>query len=178
MSEWVEGLKATFAARQYRIGGITIFCVALPTYLMTLASEYTGGVIGPAALKYLDAKMIVFSLIMSTLVTLLLPVMFYLMRHGFGTTKSSATGGVAIGVLTPLLCCSPLLPLILGFVATFFPALVEMIGWQLQKFIVTHSTELYSLASVLLLVALYQNARRVACGPVCSPRGRSLGNSV
>jgi uncharacterized membrane protein len=55
----------------------------------------------------------------------------------------------------------------LGFVATFFPALVEMIGWELQKFIVTYSTELYILASVLLLVALYQNARRVARGPVC-----------
>ena len=169
MSELVDGLKTTFAARGYRIGGIAIFCVALPAYLMTLASEYTGGVIGPASLKYLDAKMVVFSIIMALLVALLLPVMFYLMRQGFGTTKSSATGGVAIGVLTPLLCCSPLLPLILGFVATFFPALVEMIGWGLQKFIVTHSIELYSVASVLLLVALYQNARRVARGPVCLP---------
>jgi len=170
MSELVEGLKTTFAVREYRFGGGVAFCVALPAYLMTLASEYTGGVIGPAALKYLNTKMVMFSIIMAILVALLLPVMFYLMRQGFGTTKSSATGGVVIGVLTPILCCSPLLPLILGFVATFFPALVEMIGWELQKFIVTHSTELYILASVLLLVALYQNARRVARGPVCLPK--------
>ena len=170
MRELVDGLKTTFAARRYRIGGIAIFCAALPAYLMTLASEYTSGVIGPAALKYLDTKMVVFSIIMAILVALLLPVMFYLTRQGFGTTKSSASGGVVIGVLTPLLCCSPLLPLMLGFVATFFPALVEMIGWELQKFIVTHSTELYILASMLLLVALYQNARRVVRGSACSPK--------
>jgi len=170
MIELVEGLKTTFATREYRIGGIVVFCVTFPAYLMTLASEYTGGVVSPAALEFLDTKMTVFSLIMATLVALLLPVMFYLMRRGFGMTKSSATGGVVIGVLTPILCCSPLLPLILGFVATFFPTLVGMIGWELQKFIVTHSTELYLLASLLLLVALYQNARRVVRGSACAPK--------
>ena len=56
--------------------------VALPAYLMTLASEYTGGVIGPAALKYLNTKMVVFSIIMALLVAFLLLVMFYLMRQG------------------------------------------------------------------------------------------------
>lgn len=178
MRESVDGLKTVFASRGYRIGGTIIFCLALPLYLMTLASEYTGGAIGPAALKYLDAQMVVFSLVMTTLLSLLLPVMFYLLRQGSGMARSTATGGVAIGVLTPILCCSPALPLMLGFIATFFPALVDMIGWKLQQFIVTNSTELYLFASALLLLALYQNARRVHRGDLCSTTVRQLRNNV
>lgn len=176
MNDLARGLKTAFASRGYRIGGAAIFCLALPLYLMTLASEYTGGVVSPAALKYLDFEMAAFSSIMAVLIALLLPVMFHLARHGFGTSKASATGGVAIGVLTPLLCCSPILPLALGFVATFFPALVEMIGWKLQKFIVTNSTELYLLASVLLSIALWQNARRISRGTVCELNARPAGD--
>jgi len=162
ISELIDGLKTAFASRKYRIAGVAVFSITLPAYLMTLAAAYTGGVIGPAALKYLDAEMILFSLVMATLVALLLPLMVCLVRQGQGTTKSSATGGVIIGVFTPLLCCSPILPLTLGFIATFFPALVSMIGRNLQKFIVTKTTELYILAGTLLLIALYQNAGPVA----------------
>jgi len=58
MSELVDGLKTAFASSQYRIAGVAVFCVALPAYMMTLAASYTGGVIGPAALKYLDTEMV------------------------------------------------------------------------------------------------------------------------
>jgi len=164
MDDLIIGLGTVFSSRGNRLIGGLIFMLVLPLYLMTLASELTGGVISPAALKYLNAEMIIFSLIMACLLALLLPVMLFLLRRGRGTMKSAAAGGVTIGVLTPLLCCSPILPLFLGFVATLFPALVEMIGWKLQKFIVSNTTEIYTLACVLLFIVLHQNARRCLSG--------------
>jgi len=167
MNHLVNGLKITFTTPRYRSAGIIVFFIALPLYLMTLASEYTAGKITPAALKYLNTEMISFSIIMAVLVSLLLPVMFYLIKRGQSSSKSSATGGVIVGVFTPLMCCSPLLPLVLGFIATLFPGVLELVGWKLQKFIVTHTVELYTVASLLLLIALYQNAKRIALDDTC-----------
>lgn len=105
---------------------------------------------------------------MAALVALLLPVMVYVMRQGQHASKTSATGGVIVGLMTPILCCSTALPIALGFVATFFPSLVNALGWPLQGFIATHQTELLTVASALLLFALYQNARNAARRPACA----------
>ena len=174
MNQFLAGLKTTFATRNYRVGGFIIFCIALLAYLMTLPASFTGGRIGPSALQFLDSQLVLFSLVMAILVAFLLPVMVYLVRLGRGASKSSATGGAVVGVLTPVLCCSPILPIALGFLATFFPSLASAIGWKLQGFIATHQTELFVAAPLLLLFALWQNARRIEAGFNCAvaPQGQ------
>jgi hypothetical protein len=59
------------------------------------------------------------------------------------------------------------LPIAISFVAGVFPSLVGSFGWGLQGFIATHQNELFLAAIVLLVFALYQNARRVQAGVVC-----------
>ena len=172
MKEMLLGLRTAFASPRYRVLGIVTFGATLALYLMTLPSSFTGGRIGPSALRFLDAELVVFSVIMAALVAFLLPVMAYVIRQGQRASKTSATGGVIVGLMTPILCCSPALPIALGFVATFFPSLVNALGWQLQGFIATHQTELFTAASVLLLFALYQNARNAARGPACAVPAR------
>jgi fumarate reductase subunit D len=98
---------------------------------------------------------------------LIVPFAVYLFRQGLGASKASATGGVAVGLLTPILCCSPVLPIAISFVAGVFPSLVGSFGWGLQGFIATHQSELFLAAIVLLVLALYQNARRVQAGVAC-----------
>jgi len=168
VKEVVAGLRTVFSQRSYQVGAIAAFALALPFYLMTLPSSFAGGRIGITALRYLDAELVFFALVMAAQVALLAPLIVYLLKQGRRASKASATGGVAVGVLTPLLCCSPALPIALGFVAGVFPSLMGAGGVGLQGFIATHETELFSAATVLLLIALYQNARSAAKGPSCS----------
>lgn len=161
-------LGTVFRITAYRHAGISSFVLFLALYLMTLPASYTGGRIGPAALRFLDAKLTVLSVVMAALIALIIPLLVYLLRQGQRASKMSATGGLFVGILTPTLCCSPILPVTLSFLAAFFPSLIATFGWQLQGFIATHQTELFIAAILLLGLALYQNARRVSDG-VASP---------
>lgn len=168
MKSIATALSTVFRIGSYRTAGITSFVLFLALYLMTLPASYTGGRIGPAALRFLDAKLMVLSVVMAALIALIIPLLVYLLRQGQRANKASATGGLFVGILTPILCCSPILPVVLSFLAAFFPSLIAPFGWQLQGFIATHQTELFIAAILLLGVALYQNARRVNAGAACS----------
>ncbi len=167
MKSMVTAIKTVFALRPYPlIGGIS-FAGFLAFYLLTLPSSFTGGRIGLAALRYLDLRLSLFSVVMAALMGLIVPFAVYLFRQGLGLSKASATGGVAVGLLTPILCCSPVLPIAISFVAGVFPSLVGSFGWGLQGFIATHQNELFLAAIALLIFALYQNAGRVQAGAAC-----------
>ena len=170
----VSGIRISFAGRGYRIFGALSFAVSLVLYLMTLPASYTGGRIGIDAMRYLDFERVSFSIIMAALMALLLPLLVFQLRRGQRSSKASAAGGVAVGVMTPVLCCSPLLPIALGFLASVFPSLVGGLSWQLQGFIATHQSELFTVASLLLAIAVYQNARSIARGPSCALPARRL----
>ncbi|GMR05773.1 MAG: hypothetical protein BMS9Abin25_0348 [Gammaproteobacteria bacterium] len=134
---------------------------------MTLPASYTGGYSSFEALQYLNPTLVGFSVLMAALVALLIPLIIYLIRQGQKSSKSSATGGVLIGVLAPILCCSPILPIAIGFIATLLPTLAGSFGIQIQGFIATHQIELFIAASLLLWFALYQNASKVIKGVQC-----------
>jgi hypothetical protein len=164
-------LRQVLAQRRYAVLALGSFLLFLLLYLMTLPASYTGGVIGPVALPFLDAMLIGFSLLMAALAGLLLPLIVYLLRQGRAASKSTAAGGMLVGLLTPLLCCSPLLPVGLGMVASVFPTMPALLGPRVQGFIANHQAELFTAASLFLLLALYQNARRVVTGARCVPAG-------
>ncbi len=163
----LAALKTVLDSRAYRLITAFSFVVFLLIYLTTLPASYTGGYSSLEALEYLNATLVGFSVLMAALVALLTPMIIYLVRQGQKASKGSAAGGVLIGILAPILCCSPLLPLLMGFIAALIPTLFGTLGVQVQGFIATHQIELFSAASLLLFVALYQNAKKVTQGVCC-----------
>jgi len=167
MKTIVEALKTVLVLRQYQVITGVSFVFFLILYLTTLPASYTGGFSSFEALEYLNVTLVSFSILMATLVALMMALMVYLIRQGQKANKSTAAGGLLIGILAPMLCCSPILPIIIGFIATLIPTLIGSFGVQLQGFIATHQIELFAAASVLLVIALYQNAKKVTNGVSC-----------
>ncbi len=163
----IRALKTVLSQRIYQWLTAGSFGVFLLLYLMTLPAAYTGGYSSFEALNYLTPTLVGFSVLMAVLVALLMPLIIYLLRQGQKSSKSSAAGGLLIGFLAPILCCSPLLPIAIGFLAGLLPSLGGAFGVQIQGFIATHQIELFIAASLLLLFALYQNARKVNEGCHC-----------
>lgn len=141
--------------------------VGIPLYLVTLPASLTGGRVALVNLKFLTPGMTLFALAMGILLGLILALMVFLVREGQRARGGLASGGVLLGILTPLLCCSPILPLLLGLLAIAFPALANAAAGPLQAFIALHETALLFAALALMVMALYQNARRVLQGPNC-----------
>jgi len=163
-------LKTVLGQRCYRFIAAGSFVVFLALYLMSLPSSYTGGQIGSAAMHYLNATLAALAVLMALLAALLMPLMVYLVSRGQHTSKASMGGGVLLSILTPMLCCSNLLPVALGAIASLYPPLAGGIGLGPQRFIATHQTALMLVAALLLLVGLYQNARKVNNSDACRVR--------
>jgi len=167
MKTIMNALSTVLKMQNYRWITIISFILFSILYLTTLPASYTGGYSSFEALEYLNPTLVGFSLLMALLVSLMIPLIIYLIRQGQKTSKSSATGGLLIGVLAPMLCCSPLLPIAIGFIAGVLPAMGGTFGIQIQGFIATHQIELFTAASLLLFFALYQNAKKVENGVSC-----------
>lgn len=161
MNTITSALKIVLIIRAYQWIAIISFVAFLLLYLMTLPASYTGGYSSFEALQYLNLTLTGFSVLMAALAALLMPLIVYLIRRGKKSSKSSAASGVLIGLLAPMLCCSPILPIAVGFVVSLMPALGGIFGIRMQGFIATHQVEFFITASLLLLFALYQNAKRV-----------------
>ncbi len=162
-----NALKIVFNIRIYQRISIISFVAFLLLYLMTLPASYTGGYSSFEALQYLNPTLIGFSVLMAGLASLIISFIIYLVKQGQKSSKSSAAGGVVIGLLAPMLCCSPILPIAIGIIASLMPALGGTFGIRLQGFIATHQIEIFITASLLLLFALYQNAKKVIDGVSC-----------
>lgn len=160
-------LKIVLNIRIYQWIAIIGFAAFLLLYLMTLPASYTGGYSSFEALQYLNLTLTGFSVLMAGLAAFLMTLIIYLIRQGQKSSKSSAAGGVLMGLLAPMLCCSPILPIAVGFVTSLMPALGGTFGIRLQGFIATHQIEFFITASLLLLFALYQNAKKVINGINC-----------
>lgn len=168
MTVCLRALRTVFRQPIYRLIGVASFVLFLTLYFITLPSAFTGGRIGLIALQFLTAELAIWSVVMAALIAIISAFIVYLVRQGMAVSRASTVGGVVAGVIGPILCCSPVLPIALGFIAGTFPALIGPSAWGLQGFIATHQSELFSLATLVLVFALWQNARRVEAGPTCS----------
>ncbi len=162
-----RALAAVFAGRGYRLGGGATFVVFLVLYLFTLPAEYTGAVIGPGALQYLSVRLVLFAVALSGLLALVGPMMVFVMREGQRARKATTAGSLLVSLVTPLLCCSPLLPALMGVAAAVLPFVSSTTSLHVQKFIVVYQNELYLGAVLLLGIALVQQARAVVACPRC-----------
>jgi len=161
----LAALGLVFGEKAYAMAGIATFALALPAYLMVLPSSFTGGRIGPAAMHYLTPRLWLFAVLMAGLLALMLPVAAFALRHGGRVKTVYGAGGLLVAIGTPLLCCSPLIPIVVGAIAAVIPA-AGRIGLPIQGFVATHETLFFSVATALLALGLYGNARR-ALGCSC-----------
>jgi len=177
MNKIISACKIVFSLGQYKIIALISFLVFLTLYLFALPSSYTGGVISFESLTFLDGKSVFLSLLMAALAALIMVFIIYLFKQGQSANKASATGGLVIGFITPLLCCSPLLPIAFGLIASLFPALNgSFLGPRVQGFIATHQEALFAFAIMLLILALYQNAKRITNGVCCRASTMNIKN--
>ncbi len=170
MKNLLPAAREVFSSRASWIIGIVSFVVFLVIYLMTLPATFTGGVIGFKALAFVTPELIGWSLLMAGLLGVLMPMTVYLLRRGYKARGGAGTaaGGLIISLVTPLLCCSPILPILFSFLAGFLPALAGGAGGAVQGFLATHEWLFFTVATVILVFALYQNAKEVVKGICCA----------
>jgi len=164
----LQALKTVFRSRRYQALTAASFALFLMLYLMTLPAAYTGGRVGFIALPFLTMELAIWSVVMAALISIIITFVVFLVRQGMAVSKASTVGGVIGGVVGPVLCCSPVLPVTMSFIAGIYPALVGPSAWALQGFIATHQSELFATATLLLVFALWQNARRIEAAPNCA----------
>ena len=167
MNKIRASLHFVFSEKKYRIIGIISFIFFLILYMLTLPSSYTGGRIGFISFKFLTLEMIIFAILFALLLGVLIPFIVFLIDRRRKGHTTSAAGGIFVSIITPFLCCSPLLPVVLGFIGSIIPILPGSFGLTIQEFIASHETEIYSGAVVLLLLAVYQNSKSIIECPDC-----------
>lgn len=167
MQSIITAFKTVFSDRSYQIIGAVSFGFFLLLYAVTLPAKYTAGRIGLVSLQHLDGSMALFALAFALLLGAVIPFTGFAFRQGVKSQKSSTAGGLFVSILTPLLCCSPLLPALMGVLGGLIPLLPAGSSLAVQKFVVTWETELYLGSLVLLVLALYQNANYIARSPAC-----------
>lgn len=161
MYKVILALKIVLASPLHCIVGAACFIGFLMLNLITLPAAFTGGRIGFESLRFLDAKLITLSVVMAALVALTLSMVSYLLNQRRQASSGAVASGLTVGLMTPLLCCSPLLPTLMTFIAGFFPVFVGVYGWRVQWFIASYQDLLFVGAVLLLVLALYQNAKRM-----------------
>jgi hypothetical protein len=172
MKNILLAFRTVFASlASWGVGAIS-FLVFLFIYLVTLPATFTGGAIGLSALRFLTPELLGWSLLMAAILGLLAPMTVYLLRRGYkahaGKGAAAGGAGAVIALVTPLLCCSPVLPIAFSVVAGFIPALAGGAGGRVQGFLATHEWLFFSIATAILLAALFKNASEVAKGVCCA----------
>ena len=145
----------------YRLLALIIFVPMLALYLFLLPSAFTGGSIGLISLRYLNAELMIFSLLLAGLLSLSLALNIYAFRTSTRRKGSVLTAGALASSLLPsTLCCTPAVPTILAFLGASAPQIFGLSG-RVQGFIATYETAFLSLASILLLISLRLAAKSV-----------------
>ena len=153
-----QAARIVFSSKKYVAISVGSFIIFLSLYLLTLPATYTSGRIGIISLRLLTLKLSVFSVVMALLVALIIPFTVYSFKHGGKTRKASAATGFIGSLLPPLLCCSPLLPVLAGVLGAVSPALFGTVS-AAQGFIATNETYILLGATILLFIALVQTAK-------------------
>jgi len=157
MSMIYQAFITVFSKKKYKILGIISMLLFLVLYLFTLPATYTGGRIGLISLRFLTPELTIFSILFAVLFSINISFMLFSYQNFRG--KTSATGGFLVSLITPFLCCTPILPIIFSFLGGFIPLLSASTGNMVQAFIAIHETELFIAAVLMMIFALYQQAK-------------------
>jgi len=160
--------KATAAAtlvlrgRAYRVLAFSLFAVVFAFYAVTLPAAYTGGYVGWVSLRQLDLRLGFFAFALSALLSLVLTMNVYALRHAAraGRGKSLSAGAVLASVLPSSLCCTSVVPSLLAIAGASTPQIFGFTG-RIQGFFATYETAILGLALVLLVGGFHLASRNL-----------------
>ncbi len=161
-----QAFVIVFSKKRYRILGIISMLIFLALYLFSLPATYTGGRIGLVSLRFLNPVLIIFSILFAVLLSI--NVSFTIFSYHNKGGKTATAGGFLASVITPFLCCTPILPVVFSFLGGFIPLLSASTGNAVQAFIALHEFWLFIAAAVLLIFALYQNSKALTAHQSCA----------
>ena len=153
-------IRLAASDRRARLWGQASFLISLIFYGLALPATDTGGIIGLVSLQFLSLSDAALALLMASLLGLTTTLGLYSLRIGVGGKSSTSLIGACLAALPTLLCCSPVLPLILTSLASTLP-IAARLGSPLQGLIATHEAWIYAIAVSVMGWGLYANARRV-----------------
>jgi len=156
-----------FSKRRYRILAVVSMLIFLAFYLFSLPATYTGGRIGFVSLRFLTPELTIFSILFAVLLSINISFTIFSYQKSKGG-KTATAGGFLASVITPFLCCTPILPVVFSFLGGFIPLLSASTGNAVQAFIALHEAALFIAAAVLLIFALYQNSKALTGHQSCT----------
>lgn len=154
-----RALRYALADHRARWGGGMVFLVAFGFYMLVLPATDTGGVLGWVSLRWLTPGEVALAFIMAFLLGLTAMLGIYGLKQGARARGGTSVLGALVAVLPTLLCCSPILPIIIAAAASVLPVM-GTVGLPLQGFVATHEPLIYAMAIAMMLWGLYGSARR------------------
>ncbi len=156
--------------RSYRWCAAVLFALALAAYLLTLPAAYTGGTIGPRALRYLNAELAFFAVALALLLSLTLTLNVYALRASM-RHRGAGLGAAAVlaSVVPSSLCCTSLVPSLLAALGASTPQIFGLAG-RIQGTVARYEA-LFLVAALLLLLGSLDLAARSVVGSCGSPEG-------
>ena len=175
MNLWTT-CRVVFRPRPYRYLALGVFPLALGLYLFTLPATFTGGVIGRASLRYLNAETIFFSVTLALLLSLVVTFNLYsfrasLRRHGAGLS----VGAVLASLVPSSVCCTSLVPSFLAVVGASTPQIFGLTG-RIQGAVARYEALFLAAALILLLLALRLAVNNIL-GSCSLPEGSAMSNA-
>jgi hypothetical protein len=111
--------------------------------------------------QYLDARFVVFSLAFGLAMGWLIATQTYAMRRVIHQRGGTLAGtGAVLGVLPSLLCCSPVVPTLLGFVGLSGVGLSHASG-RIQSFFATNQNLILAVSLAVVVLAALTVTRRI-----------------
>ena len=144
------------------IGFLVVAGVVAFFYTLLLPFSYTQR-FELANWNYLDAYLLVWSIVLGLAMGLVLSIQVYAIRRIADTrAANSTTTGLAFvaGLLPSFLCCTPIIPSLLAFIGMSGVGLYTTTG-TLQHFFAVHQTEFLATSLILLSLMCWWGLRKV-----------------
>ncbi|MHB8293357.1 MAG: hypothetical protein ACYDH5_01725 [Acidimicrobiales bacterium] len=148
-------------------------------YSVLLPFDYTQR-LSFANWHYLDAYLVVWSVLLGLAMGVVVTVQVHAMRRVVAARASNgAAGGLAfvVSLLTSCLCCTPFIPTFLAFVGMSGVGLYTTTG-ALQHFFAVHETEFLSTSLALLAATGWWGLRKIGHAACVSGESCDMGAAV
>ena len=153
----LQYLKLLQQSKLYKFWQLFLFIVFLLLNLIILPAHSLGTDIGLKSFEHLHVNVIFFSLMFATTESMLLVLWIMLMKSKKNCRTKSAGSGMLIGFISPLLCCTPVLPTLLSLIAVVIPNFDSKFGVNIQYFTNVYQIPILITALLLLSYSVYQN---------------------
>jgi hypothetical protein len=158
----INAVRLVLRAPPYRYVAPGLFLLSLTFYAFTLPAAYTGGAIGLISLRYLNAELLFFAVVLAGLLSVVLTLNIYAFRASLQRRNSGLSlGAVLASVLPSSLCCTSTVPSLLAVFGASTPQIFGLTG-QIQGLFATYELAFLGAALILLLWSLYLAAKNLA----------------